>query len=77
MSETFQQAVFNDCDYRLLSSDKEISIEGLKAFDKSDPSYKNLYTDKAYKILTADITFDLGFHEKKTFKNAPKNAGGS
>ena len=72
MSETLQQAVFNDCDYRLLSSDEKISIEDLKAFDKSDPSYKNLYTDKAYKILTADKAFDLGFYEEKTLKNGQK-----
>lgn len=72
MSETLQQAVLNDYDYHLLSSDKEISIEELKAFDKSDPSYKNLYTDKAYKILTADKAFDLGFYEEKTLKNGQK-----
>lgn len=72
MSGTLQQAVFNDHDYHLLSSDEEISIEDLKAFDKSDPSYKNLYTDKAYKILTADKAFDLGFYEEKTLKNGQK-----
>lgn len=72
MSETLQQAVFQDHDYRLLSSDEEISIEDLKAFDKSDPSYKTLYTDKAYKILTADKAFDLGFYEEKILKNGQK-----
>lgn len=72
MSETLQEAVFNDCDYRLLSSDEEISIEDLKEFNKNDPSHKNLYTDRAYKILTADKAFDLGFYEEKTLKNGQK-----
>lgn len=72
MSGTLQEAVFNDCDYRLLSSDEGISIEDLKEFDKNDPPHKNLYTDRAYKILTADKAFDLGFYEEKTLKNGQK-----
>ena len=52
MSDTLQQAVFNDYDYRLLSSDEEISIEAMKAFNKNDPGNKELYSDKAYKIIT-------------------------
>lgn len=72
MSDTLQQAVFNDCDYRLLSSDEEISIEAMKAFDKNDPENKELYSDKAYKIITADKAFDLGFYEEKILKNGRK-----
>ena len=52
MSDTLQQAVFNDYDYRLLSSDEEISIEAMKAFNKNDSGNKELYSDKAYKIIT-------------------------
>ena len=69
MSGPLQEAVFNDCDYRLLSSDEEISVEDLKAFDKKDPSAKNLYMDKAYKIIDADKAFDLGFYEEKILEN--------
>ena len=72
MSETLQEAVFNDYDYRLLSSDEEISIEAMKTFDKNDPSNKELYSDKAYKIITADKAFDLGFYGEKILKNGQK-----
>ena len=72
MSDTLQKAVFNDCDYRRLSSDEEVSIEALKAFDKNDPENKELYSDKAYKIITADKAFDLGFYEEKIMKNGRK-----
>ena len=72
MSGPLQEAVFNDCDYRLLSSDEEISVEDLKAFDKKDPSAKNLYMDKAYKIIDADKAFDLGFYEEKILENGRK-----
>ena len=75
MSDTLQQAVFNDCDYRLLSSDEEISVETLKTFDKNDPENKELYSDKAYKIITADKAFDLGFYEEKILKNGHRRAG--
>ena len=44
LSEVLQEAVFNDCDYRLLSSDNEISIETLKEFDKNDPANRDLYS---------------------------------
>lgn len=72
MSETLQQAVFNDCDYRLLSSDEKISIKDMKEFDKNNPDNKKLYTDKAYKIISVDKAFDLGFYEEKTLKNGRK-----
>lgn len=72
MSSALQEAVFNDCDYRLLSSNEEISVEGLKSFDKNDPSNKKLYLDKAYKIIVADKAFELGFYEEKILKNGQK-----
>lgn len=68
----YRKPYLNDCDYRLLSSDERISIEDLKEFDKNDPSHKDLYTDKAYKILTADKAFDLGFYEEKVLRNGQK-----
>ena len=69
LSDTLKTAVFNDTDYRLLSSDHPVSIADLKAFDKKDPNSKGLYTDKAYKIITADKAMDLGFYEEKLLKN--------
>ena len=62
-------SVFNDCDYRLLSSDQEINIADMKAFDKNAPENKKRYQDKTYKIIPADKAMDLGFHEEKGLKN--------
>lgn len=69
LSDTLQAAVFNDSGYRLLSSGGNISIAGLKAFDKNAPDNKDLYNDKAYKIIPADKAVDLGFYEEKVLKN--------
>ena len=69
LSEPLQQAVFNDNDYRLLSSDKPATIEEMKTFDRSDPQNKDLYNDRIYKIIPADKAFDLGLYEEKVCKN--------
>ncbi len=69
LSDDLKKAVFNDYDYKLLSSDEPVSIEDLKTFDKTDKSKRNLYDDKAYKILNADKAFDLGLYETKVLKN--------
>lgn len=41
----------------------------MKSFDKLDPENKDLYNDKAYKIIAADKAFDLGLYEEKHLKN--------
>lgn len=69
LSDDLKTAVFNDFDYRLLSSDKEVSVADLKEFDKTLPTNKELYKDKAYKIINADKAMDLGFYEEKILKN--------
>ena len=69
LSDTLKEAVFNDYDYHLLSSGAPVSITQLKAFDKMDAENLSLYNDKAYKILKADRTVDLGLHEEVTLKN--------
>lgn len=69
LSDTLKTAVFNDSDYKLLSSDEEVSIADLKTFDKSDFHNKALYNDKAYKVINADKAMDLGFYEEKLLKN--------
>lgn len=69
LSGTLQAAVFSDIDYKLLSSDENISIADLKSFDKCSPDNKGLYNDKAYKIVIADKAMDLGFYEEKKLKN--------
>lgn len=69
LSGRLKEAVFNDYDYRLLSSDEPVMIETMKSFDRQDPGNKDLYNDRAYKILTADTAFDLGLYEEKKLKN--------
>ena len=54
LSKRFQDAVFNDFDYRLLSNDREITLKELKEFDKDDKKNLHLYNDKAYKVFNAD-----------------------
>lgn len=69
LSNTLKKAVFNDYDYRLLSSDKPVTIADMKAFDKLDNKNKGLYCDKAYKVIEANKAFDLGLYEEKQLKN--------
>lgn len=69
LSGTLKEAVFNDTDYRLLSSDKEVSVSEMKSFDKNDLENKNRYNDKIYKIVNADKAMDLGLYEEKILEN--------
>jgi transposase len=69
LSDPLKQAVFNDYDYRLLSSDSEVTIKHMKEFDRFDKESLPLYNDSAYKILYAENPVDVGLYEEKTFKN--------
>lgn len=69
LSKVLKEAVFNDYDYRLLSTDQPVTIERLKSFDKKDKENLPLYLDKAYKIIEADKALDLGLYEEKKSKN--------
>lgn len=65
LSNTLKEAVFNDYDYRLLSTNEPITIEKMKTFDKTDTANMSLYSDKAYKVINADKVVDLGLQEEK------------
>ena len=69
LSDTLKTAVFNDCDYRLLSSDESVSIKDMHDFDRFDSKNLSLYNDTAYKIIEADKLIDLGLYEEQTLKN--------
>ena len=69
LSEQLKQAVFSDCDYRLLSTDKPASIKSMKSFDRFDEKNISLYNDRIYKIIPADKAFDLWLYEEKVCKN--------
>ena len=69
LSGILQQAVFNDCDYRLLSSGEAVSLNWMKEFDRKDEANRELYLDKAFKVIPADNLIDLGLYEEKKYKN--------
>ena len=69
LSGTSKEAVFNDTDYRLLSSDYEVSVAAMKRFDKNDIANRNMYNDKIYKIVVADKAVELGLYDEKILKN--------
>ena len=69
LSGTLQAAVFNDCDYKLLSDDARISVEFMKSFDRFDKDFRQLYDDVAYKVVIADKAIDVGLTEEKVYQN--------
>lgn len=69
LSEQLKLAVFNDYDYRLLSTDEPVTLKDMKEFDRFDKNNRELYNDRAYKILNADKAFDVGLYEEKICKN--------
>lgn len=69
LSDILQQAVFSDCDYRLLSSGDPVSLQEMKEFDRKDDANRALYLDKIFKVIPADNLIDLGLYEEKKFKN--------
>ena len=69
LPDTLKEAVFNDCDYRLLSDDTPVTIKYMKEFDRTAADCRGLYEDRAYKAIWADTEIDLGFYEEKKYKN--------
>ena len=69
LSSTIKTAVFNDCDYHLLSSDESVSVDMLKSMDKTDEKNLSLYKDMAYKVINADKALDLGLYEEVVQNN--------
>lgn len=72
LSGVMKQAVFSDCDYRLLSSDRPVTVADMKAFNHKDPENRELYLDRAYKIIPANTAFDLGLYEEVIMPNGKK-----
>lgn len=64
LSGVLQSAVFNDCDYRLLSDDRNVSIEWMKSSDRNKEDYLPYYNDSAYKVVTADRAVDVGLFDE-------------
>ncbi len=69
LAENLQDIVFKDYGYRLLSNNSPFSINDMKSFDRFDPKYLNLYSDKIYKVIDVDSNVDLGLFEEKILQN--------
>ena len=69
LSDVLKKAVFNDYDYRLLSSEARVTIQHMKGFDRFDEKCLPLYNDTAYKVLYVENPVDIGLLEEKVFKN--------
>lgn len=69
LSKPLKEAVFNDFDYRRLSTNAATSIELMKTFDRFDTDQLSLYTDLVYKVIRADTAVDLGLTDTETFMN--------
>lgn len=69
LSKKLKEAVFNDYDYKLLSSDQSTTIEQMKTFDRMEPGNRSLYIDHAYKVLDVESLVDVGLYEEKELKN--------
>ena len=72
LSDVMKQAVFNDCDYRLLSDNSPVSIRTMREFDRFDEDSKGLYQDLAYKEIIADHAIDVGLTEEVLCANGKK-----
>lgn len=72
LSTKSKEAVFNDFDYKLLSNDKNVTVDELKTFDKTDEDNIGLYNDFAYKIFEVNDPVDIGLYEEKTTKSGKK-----
>jgi transposase len=69
LSNLLQGAIFNDYDYKRLSSNDSVTIDYMKKFDRFDENNRKLYDDKIYKIIDASRAEDLGLYEEKVYKN--------
>lgn len=64
LAKPLQKAVFNDCDYKLLSTDEPKSLKEMQEFDRYDVKNRELYDDIIYKVIPADKAIDLGLTEE-------------
>jgi transposase len=69
LSDMLQTAVFNDYDYRLLSDNRNVSIEWMKTFDRNEEGNLAYYNDSAYKVIAADRAVDVGLRDEVISKN--------
>lgn len=69
LSKKLQDAVFNDCDYRRLSTGDKVSLKAVQEFDRHCEENYPLYNDIIFKVIPAQRLQDLGFTETYTDEN--------
>ena len=69
LSDALRRAVFNDYDYKLLSDDRNVSVEWMKTFDRNKEGNRAYYDDSAYKVIAADRAVDVGLYDEVISKN--------
>lgn len=69
LSKPLKQAVFNDYDYKLLSTDSPVTVKHMKEFDRFDKKNLPLYNDLVYKVLDVENAVDLGLYDEIVQKN--------
>lgn len=72
LSTTLKEAVFNDFDYKRLSTNTKFSVEEMKKFNRYDENNRSLYDDMIYKVIPADKAVDLGLTEEIELLNGRK-----
>lgn len=72
LSQTLKESVFNDFEYRLLSTNEKKTIEEMKSFDRFDKDNLSLYNDMIYKVVEASHLVDLGLEEVYYTKGGKK-----
>ena len=69
LSDAYKEALFNDFDWKYLSSDEKASLEFMKSFDRKDQQNLGYYNDFIYKSMNCDRLVDTGLEEVKALKN--------
>lgn len=69
LSAIHRQALFNDFDWKYLSSDEDASLEFMKSFDRKDQDNLKYYNDFIYKVIDCDKQVDTGLEEIRLLKN--------
>lgn len=72
LSSPLKESVFNDVDYRLVSTNSPVSIKEMQKYDRYDPKNAHLYNDTVYKVMRTDKAIELGFREEFIQQNGNK-----
>jgi len=72
LSKQLQDAIFQDFEYKSLSSDKPVSLQSLMTMDKHELHNLGLYNEKAYRVLPGSVELETGLHTMKVDQHGHK-----